>query len=107
MANLEVSHGPIAEVDRVATICLNGPRIASDCTIKVPSLESFIGLGFVGFSFGGISPLMRPTCWHCTNQAMQAMRDCSSSDSTCASMGQAQDTLANQLSLQAKAMMLR
>ena len=44
--NLEVSHSPIADVDRVLRISLNCTRVTSNCTIKVSSLECFICLRF-------------------------------------------------------------
>ena len=54
--DLEIGHGPVAEVYRVVGVCLDCTRVTSNSPIKVSSLESFICLGFATLC-------LRQICW--------------------------------------------
>ena len=67
--NLEISHSPIAEVDRVLRISRDCTRVTSNCTIKVPSLECFICLCFEALCLRWVACVSAIT-WTCQTSVM-------------------------------------
>lgn len=65
VTNLKVGHSPIAEVDRVVRVCLDGTGVTSNCTIKVSRLECFICLCFEILCLSWVPGAFAVT-WTCT-----------------------------------------